>query len=165
MRSYVSTNIETFREDNFNFNKDFQTQNEIIRRYDEVLSQKASNLKINTKVKEASDKLLAKIKETEEFSLKLNNDIVGTNKKLDEFKTMINDEITNQFQILSKTQKKLGSKNQGHGGSSLTSETVDNIKRLMAQKADKSEIDTLYQLKGNKIDSENMLDVQTIMSK
>jgi len=57
MRSYVSTNIETFREDNFNFNKDFQTQNEIIRRYDEVLSQKASNLKINTKVKEASDKL------------------------------------------------------------------------------------------------------------
>ena len=50
MRAYVSSSIETFQLDNINFNKDFQTQNEIIRRYDEVLSQKASKQLIEEKI-------------------------------------------------------------------------------------------------------------------
>ena len=38
MRLYVSENIENFGSDNRNFHKEFNVQNEIIRRYDEVLS-------------------------------------------------------------------------------------------------------------------------------
>lgn len=97
LRTYVSSNIETFREDNFNFNKGFQTQNEIIRRYDEVLSQKASIMKINTTVEAASEKLMEKINEANEYSDKLKEEIANTNKKLDDFKSMIHDEIENEI--------------------------------------------------------------------
>ena len=46
-------------------------------------------------------KINQRIKEAIEYSDSLKNDITGTNKKLDEFKIIINDEIENQFQILS----------------------------------------------------------------
>jgi len=57
MRAYVSSSIETFQLDNINFNKDFQTQNEIIRRYDEVLSQKASKQLIEEKIIHQDERL------------------------------------------------------------------------------------------------------------
>jgi hypothetical protein len=47
----------------------------------------------------------------------------------------------------------------------LSAEAMQNMKRLMALKADKTEIERLYELKSNKVDQENILDVQTIMSK
>jgi hypothetical protein len=47
----------------------------------------------------------------------------------------------------------------------LSAEVMQNMKRLMALKADKTEIERLYELKSNKVDQENILDVQTIMSK
>lgn len=47
----------------------------------------------------------------------------------------------------------------------LSAEAMQNMKRLMALKADKTEMERLYELKSNKVDQENILDVQTIMSK
>lgn len=37
-RTYLAENIQKFHEDNEQFHVDFQKQNEIIRRYDEVLN-------------------------------------------------------------------------------------------------------------------------------
>jgi hypothetical protein len=44
LKNFVITNIERFDNDNSAFHQDFKTQNEIIRRYDEVLSSKVSQI-------------------------------------------------------------------------------------------------------------------------
>lgn len=97
------------------------------------MSQKASKLQINKTVEAATEKVMAKIKEANEYAASLRTELTGANKKLDEFKVLINDEIENQFQILSKKEKKHNSqKQQGVGASSLTAEAVDNMKRMLS---------------------------------
>ena len=49
---YVSTNIEQFKKDNTLYASNFYEHNEIIRRYDEVLSQKASKISLEIEVNE-----------------------------------------------------------------------------------------------------------------
>ena len=44
LRSHVSSNISKFSKDNAHFTKEFETHLEIIRRYDEVISEKASKM-------------------------------------------------------------------------------------------------------------------------
>jgi hypothetical protein len=46
LKRYVTESIEGFRGDNDTFRSDFKTQNEIIRRYDEVLIHKASMIRV-----------------------------------------------------------------------------------------------------------------------
>jgi hypothetical protein len=46
LKRYVTHSIEGFRGDNDTFRGDFTTQNEIIRRYDEVLIHKASMIRV-----------------------------------------------------------------------------------------------------------------------
>ena len=48
LKKYVMDNIERFHLDNKTFHNDFKTQNEIIRRYDEVLTQKVSTITMET---------------------------------------------------------------------------------------------------------------------
>jgi hypothetical protein len=47
---YVEKNIEAFRVDNEKFHDDMKNNSEIIRRYDEVLSMKASTIALDTKL-------------------------------------------------------------------------------------------------------------------
>ena len=47
----------------------------------------------------------------------------------------------------------------------MSSEGLENVKRMMTMKAEQKDIERLYALKSNKVDVENVLDVQTIMSK
>jgi hypothetical protein len=50
LKNYVTENIENFGSDNREFHSDFTTHNEIIRRYDEVLSQKASHVRVEDSI-------------------------------------------------------------------------------------------------------------------
>lgn len=54
-RTYVVDSIENFASDNSAFRSDFNTQNEIIRRYDEVLTDKVSKLTLEAQVKKQCD--------------------------------------------------------------------------------------------------------------
>ena len=51
-------------------------------------------------------KINQRIKEAIEYSDSLKNEIAGTNKKLEEFKVIINDDIENQFHNMSSKLKK-----------------------------------------------------------
>ena len=53
----MTGNIEGFREDNETFRSDFNTQNEIIRRYDEVIMHKASIIRVEEMINEGTAKL------------------------------------------------------------------------------------------------------------
>lgn len=168
MRAYVSSSIETFQLDNINFNKDFQTQNEIIRRYDEVLSQKASKQLIEEKIMQQDDRLQKQLKNVHAITDSLAEELRAAGKKLDDFKVLMFEEVATQVQSISKKEKQMGTRavqQESANSGGLSAEVMQNMKRLMALKADKTEIERLYELKSNKVDQENILDVQTIMSK
>lgn len=57
LKKYVSGSIEGFRGDNDTFRSDFKTQNEIIRRYDEVLMHRASIIRVEEMINESTEKL------------------------------------------------------------------------------------------------------------
>ena len=46
LKEYLTDSLEKFSGDNDQFHKDFKVHNEIIRRYDEVISKKASKVEI-----------------------------------------------------------------------------------------------------------------------
>ena len=46
LKTYIVDNVENFSADNTMFHRDFHLQKEIIRRYDEVLSNKANKLTV-----------------------------------------------------------------------------------------------------------------------
>ena len=168
MRAYVSSSIETFQLDNINFNKDFQTQNEIIRRYDEVLSQKASKQLIEEKIIQQDERLQKQLKNVHAITDSLAEELRTAGKKLDDFKVLMFEEVATQVQSISKKEKQMGTRavqQESANSGGLSAEAMQNMKRLMALKADKTEIERLYELKSNKVDQENILDVQTIMSK
>jgi DNA polymerase III alpha subunit (gram-positive type) len=96
MRAYVSSSIETFQLDNINFNKDFQTQNEIIRRYDEVLSQKASKQLIEEKIMQQDDRLQKQLKNVHAITDSLAEELRAAGKKLDDFKVLMFEEVATQ---------------------------------------------------------------------
>jgi len=95
MRAYVSSSIETFQLDNINFNKDFQTQNEIIRRYDEVLSQKASKQLIEEKIIHQDERLQKQLKNVHAITDSLAEEL-RAGKKLDDFKVLMFEEVATQ---------------------------------------------------------------------
>jgi len=96
MRAYVSSSIETFQLDNINFNKDFQTQNEIIRRYDEVLSQKASKQLIEEKIIHQDERLQKQLKNVHAITDSLAEELRAAGKKLDDFKVLMFEEVATQ---------------------------------------------------------------------
>jgi hypothetical protein len=96
MRAYVSSSIETFQLDNINFNKDFQTQNEIIRRYDEVLSQKASKQLIEEKIIHQDERLQKQLKNIHAITDSLTEELRAAGKKLDDFKILMFEEVATQ---------------------------------------------------------------------
>ena len=56
LRDHVASNISRFSKDNHTFQKDFQHHLEIIRRYDEILIQKASKHDVREVDRELKDK-------------------------------------------------------------------------------------------------------------
>jgi len=55
---YINNLLQSFRDDNDQFHKDFLKQNEIIRRYDEVLNEKANKqrlLEFQVEMKKSND--------------------------------------------------------------------------------------------------------------
>lgn len=77
LKHYVMSNIETFHADNTSFHADFKTQNEIIRRYDEVLAQKVSIIGMERESKKLHDELESKMKEVDELKEKLDKDMAA----------------------------------------------------------------------------------------
>ena len=62
VQKHLNESLEEFKNDNKQFHLDFQKQNEIIRRYDEIISSKASKIDIKT-IKETGTKNLQEEKQ------------------------------------------------------------------------------------------------------
>lgn len=62
-------------------------------------------------------------------------------------------------------REKMKHKVQSPPGDILTGDMSANLKRLLIMKADKMDIEKLYEIKSNKAETDNMIDVQTMMHK
>jgi len=61
LKDYIVENIENFSADNEGFRSDFNMQKEIIRRYDEILIQKASKHLMKKDLQEINEEFAAKV--------------------------------------------------------------------------------------------------------
>ena len=64
-KSLMDSEIEEFRRQGFDFCDQFKVQNEIIRRYDEVINTKASKMSLKTVFKDIDDMVEGKLKKSE----------------------------------------------------------------------------------------------------
>ena len=80
LKEYIVTNIENFRGDNTAFHKDFDVHKEIIRRYDEVLSQKVSKVTLIEDL-DILDRKIIRNFESLTKQLEKTNSTIGDNKQ------------------------------------------------------------------------------------
>ena len=85
LKAYIVENIENFSSDNKAFHKDFKTQNEIIRRYDEVIAQKVAKVTLQQEVNVSNAKLETRIKEVTSMISSTNGDVKSNYKEFDAF--------------------------------------------------------------------------------
>ena len=93
LRSYVMNNIERFHLDNKTFHEDFKTQNEIIRRYDEVLSQKVSGITLEQETMKLYDDFDERFKDMKLLHEKLGEELQVSHRKLTVFEEAMRKEI------------------------------------------------------------------------
>jgi hypothetical protein len=77
LRTYMKNNIESFTNDNSSFHKEFSAHLAIIRRYDEVLSEKASKhsvYQVETKVNDSYRPIIKELDERIRDNMKLIQD-------------------------------------------------------------------------------------------
>ena len=108
-----------------------------------------------------------KLRELKEYAGKIGKDVDDTNERLNQFKDLIQEEINEKIQSIMKkiAQRGTGQKSSGGPDHLASMEGIENIKKMMLMKADKAEVERLNHIKCNKVDSENILDIQSIMCK
>ena len=89
LRSFVKMNITKFSGDNQNFEKEFAMHTEMIRRYDEVLSEKASKHSVYEVEKLCGDNVKAKIEQAMKVVKQSQSQILENHKEFEEFKKMM----------------------------------------------------------------------------
>ena len=166
LKEYVTTNIEKFRVDNLDFHADFKTQNEIIRRYDEVLSSKTSKSAFEGSLSIIDERLINYKKEVDEKFKEVNHEAMSTGARIDILREAVMEEIDHR--ILGHLKKERLHRSQQPQVQQTDIFSTDggiSIKKMLALKADKTDLDRVFELKCNKIDIENLLDIQQIISK
>ena len=164
MKNFLESNIREFRSDNDIFKHEFEKQCMIIRRYDEVLAQKCSKISLQQlrqdalcQLNEKFDRTMSHIDE-ERNLLRTDIDRVDTFSKGLEY--AVNVGIEKKFQ---REKLKMGIASQN--ADSLAPESGANLKKVLIMKADKIDIEKLYDIKSDKIETDNMMNVLQIFSK
>lgn len=161
--------MKQFEDKMLEMSKDYEQAKEIIRRYDEILAEKASK----TSVKEIYEHFNIYVKETpytefkalnlQKFS-KLDEDI----KKLNDLLQTLNENIGKDiFAAVRRATASLQKNNNNTSNvpNALIGVDGTEIKGLLMQKADRKELDALNDLKSNKVDTEQTMKAIDILHK
>lgn len=151
----MNDDLTKYREAHEQFNCEFEKQNEIIRRYDEVINEKAGKMALKVLDKEVKDTLrtnkvevlldMKKIKEQVELDLDTVNDFIRN----------IEHEVT---RIIDDYKVKENIRNGGGAANDiLATDAGRNLKKQLVMKADKIDIEKLYEIKSNKEETETMI--------
>lgn len=161
----MNTNIEEFKTQNTKFSRQFNAHISIISRYDEVISGKASKhalyesesktaatykpiiTDINARIKSNLEKIEEQKLHFEEYKEILSTEIYSAVKKaaIREMKTYQQEQLKLQPKIM--------------GLEKLLNESESGLIRILSSKADVDETVRLNEVKSNKVDTENMIDL------
>ena len=161
---YMKTVPEIFKFENKieEFRRDIGKQSEILRRFDEIISDKASKANFRDVISQF-EKKYAIIDDLNAFKVDCNGRITGNTHRLETLQEMIDllgKNITKDiFSAVKKATSHLGKGPSlgGGGGSGVTEEIIqvaDELKKLVSSKAEKQQIVDLTSQKANKIDTE-----------
>lgn len=108
------------------------------------------------------------MKQVQETTDKLESDMVATSRQLAVFEDAITKQVDDKIMEQIKIERRKGAQNaQKHSAlnAAIHSEGLGQLKTMMQMKADKNDLERVCELKCNKIDFENVLDIQNIMCK
>lgn len=139
-------------------------QQEIIRRFDEVLATKVSKISLFDEAAAIEEKTALKFNEINKQRKGLECLIEQANSKIDDTRLVLKSEMEVLAAKLTKQINQLKSQTK-QTSNVLEGEGVDGLKRVLKSKADKAEVEILKESKCNKIDAEMIKDVQILMGK
>ena len=165
LRTYTRTNIDKFQEDNAEFKEEFDGHLSIIRRYDEVLSEKANKHSVAAVEFRVNEQFKPAMKIHDEritANLKILNE---TKESMLEFKGLIREEIymaikkqvVNEIKIFERNKK--DNQPQFMGLSRILNEGEDGLLKVLSLKADQNDLEKLHEMKSNKVDTESLVDL------
>jgi len=142
LKRYIVENVEEFRSANRAFGKDFQTQNEIIRRYDEVLAQKAAKHTVQVGLEESDARLQAKIQEVTDMIGDAKHEVKSHAARLQRLREEFGEEVEARIaRGLKKERMRSSAKPAGNPGDILQGEGAAHLKKLLTLKADKADVE------------------------
>jgi hypothetical protein len=136
------------------FRKQFEVQNEIIAQYDVVLNEKVSKHALREIEKKLGDADTTQRVQTSSEIKRLEKEMQSNNEATATFIDQIDDMIV---KIYDREQQIEKVKQDGENGDILSGENGKRIKKLLSMKADKIDLETIYQIKSNKKDTEGLL--------
>lgn len=165
LKAYVTDHIESFRLDNNQFKREFETHNEIIKRYDEVISTKANSMSL-TQLRIDLEKMLNnEIKDLQMVDEHIRNDLSRSIEEQQQFQEVMTNQLDEKVKNTMRKERNKAQAQEAKNNHAATAEGVAALRSLMQLKADKQDLDKVFALKMNKVDFENVLDIQSVMSK
>ena len=170
LREHVGTSIAKFSKDNNTFQADFEKHLEIIRRYDEVLSNKASKHSVIELDKNMSEKYNQQIDDLLRLINENVHDINIQKERFDEFGKALTAEIyaaVDKATVRHNRQQRAEAELTAPkimGISTIKTEGESGIIKVLSLKADKAEIDRLDEGKQDKEDAQNLMDIMVEMN-
>ena len=114
---YVNEKIEKYDEDNDKFLIGFEQQEEMIRRFDEVLAQKTSTITLIEEMQAFDEKMDLKIKDVYKVTTEIENSIKSSNERVEQYVDLLRAEME---AASAKLTKKMAQKGGGGGPSKAT---------------------------------------------
>lgn len=151
----MNDDLTKYREAHAQFSSEFQQQNEILRRYDEVINEKAGKMALRVLDKEVKD-ILRKNKNELHLEMKTMKDQVELDlDTVNDFMRNIDHEVT---RIIDDYKVKENIRNGGGAANDiLATDAGRNLKKQLVMKADKIDIEKLYEIKSNKEETQCMI--------
>ena len=141
-RTYVVDSIENFASDNTAFRNDFNTHNEIIRRYDEVLSDKVSKMTLEAQVTKQCDSIRNHFEGLAAKIESVTTMVAGQKEFLNEMRVTIEEHVERKIASTAKKERLKMQQMMNPAQADYVNE--EKLKKLLSLKSDKMDIDRLF---------------------
>lgn len=165
LRNHMKTSIEKFTVENRDFTSEFHAHLAIIRRYDEVISDKASKHSVVQTESRLNDQYKPAMKDLDQriqANLKLINDQKTSMGKFmehmsSEIHQAVKQGVIREMKSIQHEKRKAQPKIMGIN--QLMNEGETGLLKVLSLKADADDLQKLHEMKANREDSENMMEL------
>ena len=170
LRAHVSGSIARFSKDNARYGSEFDAHLEIIRRYDEVLSNKASKHAVIELDKHISEKYNRQVDDLLRLINENAHAVEVQRDRFDEFGKALTGEIYSAVEKATIRQAKAARASEQAaapkimGMGAIRQEGEAGIIKVLSLKADRADLDQLDEAKQSKEDAENLMDLLVEMN-